>query len=351
MSAGAGGGVERLSVWFEAPKTIGVRRDRCPAPGPGEVRVRVRFCAISAGTELAAYRGQLDPDLERDETLGALREGGFRFPFQYGYASVGRVVAPEPTDADRPGRRVFAFTPHQTVFCAPAEDLHAVPDAVPDERAALFPYLETAVNLLLDGPPRVGDRVAVVGQGALGLALTAVLARFPLGALATVEPKAERRKLSRAFGARESVAPEAGPEAVRAALGGRAELVFEVSGSGAGLDLAVRLAAREGRVVAGSWHAGSPTPLDLGGWFHRGRVRIVSSQVSRLPPLPPAWTVERRRALAWSLLESVPLERLVDRVVPFGEAARAYATLDRGEAVSVLLSCEEGAAASTSPSS
>ena len=360
---------ERLSLWFEAPGRVGVRRSPLPEPGPGEARVRASVSAISTGTERAAFRGRLDPGWARDETLGALREGGFRYPFQYGYASVGVVdrVGPPPAAGSPPGarlragERVFGFVPHQSVFCAPAPELLRVPRGLPDERAALFPYLETAVNLLLDGAPRVGDRVAVVGQGVLGLSLTALLARFPLGGLVTVEPRGERRELSRAFGAPASVPPEGAEEAVRSELGGGAERVFEVSGHRAGLDLAIRLAAREGRVVAGSWLAGGTTELDLGGWFHRGRVGIVSSQVSRLPPLGPSWTVGRRRELAWSLLAGIPLESLVTDRFPLAEAERAYARLDGGEALAVLLtgggwesgpvpgSGEAGAAAASGP--
>lgn len=341
---------ERLSVWFEAPRRVQVRRDPVPEPAAGEVRVRTRVSAISTGTELAAYRGQLDPDWVRDETLGALREGGFRYPFRYGYASVGTVdrLGPEAgAGAPSPGERVFGFVPHQSVFCVPAGDLLPVPAGLPDERAALFPYLETGVNLLLDGAPKIGDRVAVVGQGVLGLALTALLARFPLGGLISVEPRPERRERSLEFGARASVPPLAAREEVRSAFGGGAELVFEVSGNRAGLDLAIRLAAREGRVIAGSWLAGAPTPLDLGGWFHRGRVRIVSSQVSRLPRLGPSWTVERRRGVAWSLLADVPLESLVSRRLPLAEAGVAYAALDGGDMLAAVLLSPAPAAAAT----
>ena len=82
---------ERLSVWFEGPRRIAVRRGPVPEPRAGEARVRTSVSAISAGTELAAWRGDLDPALPRDETLGAHTGGSFRFPFPYGYASVGRL--------------------------------------------------------------------------------------------------------------------------------------------------------------------------------------------------------------------------------------------------------------------
>ena len=337
---GSGAAGERLAVWFEGPQRVGIRRDPAPAPAAGEARVRSRVSAISTGSELAAYRGQLDPRLPRDEALGAHRDGSFEFPFPYGYASVGRVESlgsKPPEGAPEVGARVFGFVPHQSVFCSPAADLLRIPDGVSDERAALFPYLETAVNLLLDGVPRIGERVAVVGQGVLGLALTALLSRFPLGGLLAVEPRQERRRLSLEFGAQVSVSPAEAGDAVRSTLAGGAELVFEVSGTRPGLDLAIGLAAREGRVIAGSWLAGGPTPLDLGGWFHRGRVRILSSQVSHLPPLPPSWTVARRRALAWALLEEVPLESLVTHRFPLAEAEEAYRRLDGGEALAALL--------------
>ena len=331
---------ERLAVWFEEPRRIGVRREPAPEPAAGEARVRTSVSAISTGTELAAYRGRLDPELARDETLGAHRGGAFRFPFPYGYASVGRVDALGPTPpegAPAAGSRVFAFVPHQSIFCVPADELLPVPAGVPDERAALFPYLETAVNLLLDGAPRIGERVVVVGQGVLGLALTALLARYPLGGLIAVEPKPDRRRRSLAFGAQEAVAPEEASERVSRAFSGGAELAFEVSGSRSGLDAAIGAAARDGRVIAGSWLAGGPTPLDLGGWFHRGRVRIVSSQVSHLPPLGPGWTIERRRQLTWELLGGIPLETLVTLRVPLAEAGSAYARLDAGEELAALL--------------
>lgn len=334
----------RLAVWFEGPRRIGVRREPVPPLRPGEALVRTRLSAISAGTELAAYRGRLDPDERRDESLPALRGGTFRFPFPFGYAAVGVVERlaerppsgggpPPDAGALSPGDRVFAFVPHRTAFTAAAADLERPPAGIPDERAALFPYLETAVNLLLDGRPLAGERVAVLGQGALGLALTALLARFPLDDLAATDPDPARRARSREFGASSSVPPEE----AESRLGARADLVFEVSGNPAALDQALRLAAPEGRIVVGSWLAGAPAPLDLGGAFHRGRLRLVSSQVSRLPPLGPAWSVARRRRTAWRLLAEVPLERLVTLRAPFAEAASAYESLDRGGALAALL--------------
>ncbi len=329
---------ERLAVWFEGPRRIGVRTDSLPAPPPGRVQVRTRLAMISTGTELAAWRGDLDPDVVRDETIPALGGGGFRFPFAYGYATVGEVeeVGRGVPKESVPAGLVFAFVPHQTRFHADPAALLPVPAGLPEERGVRFPWCETAVNLLLDGRPRVGDRVVVIGQGALGLTLTALLARFPLGDLATIEPRADRRALSQRLGARSALAPAEAGSLRRSGPDG-ADLVFEVSGSASGLDLGIDLVAREGTLVAGSWLGKGRTALHLGGWFHRGRVKVVSSQVSHLPPLGPAWSVERRRSVAWSLLGELPLDKLPSFRTPFRDAATAYERLARGEALIATL--------------
>jgi threonine dehydrogenase-like Zn-dependent dehydrogenase len=63
----------------------------------------------------------------------------------------------------------------------------------------------------------------------------------------------------------------------------------------------------------------------LGGRFHRGRVRLRSTQVGRLPPeLAGRWSYERRRATVLDLLAVLPLDRLVSHRFAFEDAPAAY---------------------------
>ena len=101
------------------------------------------WSGISSGTELLAYRGEVDPDLPLDETLGALA-GTFAYPFRYGYSAVGRVV--RPAGPFQEGQRVFAFHPHQDRFVADAGDAVAVDDLDP-RAATLYPMVETALQV------------------------------------------------------------------------------------------------------------------------------------------------------------------------------------------------------------
>src|SRR5262249_51218121 len=141
-------------------------------------------------------------------------------------------------------------------------------------------HMETAVNLLLDGAPLLGERVLVLGQGTIGLLVTALAARFPLQALIAVEGVPARARLARALGATRVVAP--GEEARPGPDG--ADLAYELSGRPEALDVAVAAAGREARIVVGSWYGRKRAPVDLGGAFHRGRLRLLSSQVSHIAP-------------------------------------------------------------------
>ena len=67
-------------------------------------------------------------------------------------------------------------------------------------------------------------------------------------------------------------------------LPGGADLTYELSGAPAALDQAIRITGFSGRVVIGSWYGTKRASLDLGGRFHRSRIRLISSQVSSLSP-------------------------------------------------------------------
>ena len=94
-----------------------------------------------------------------------------------------------------------------------------------------------------------------------------------------------------------------------------------------------------GRVVIGSWYGVRQARLDLGGRFHRSRIRLIASQVSTLPAhVALRWDRQRRREAAWEFIRRLRPSRFIGRVVPFERAAEVYAELDRGpEAVLQVL--------------
>lgn len=319
-----------------------------PDPPAGGLLVESRCSAISAGTEMLIFQGRFPERMTLDATLPGYAGKPFAYPLAYGYANVGQVVALGPgADPAWIGRRVFAFQPHGSHFAVPAAEAIPVPDGVADEDAAFLAAMETAVNLVMDGRPLVGERVLLLGQGVVGLLTTAVLARFPLAALAVLESWPRRRQAALELGAGAAWGGEEGDWEEKAAAvlrtgtgDGGADLVFELSGRPALLDTAIDWAGYDGRIVVGSWYGTKTAPIDLGGRFHRNRLRLISSQVSTIAPtLCGRWSKQRRLAAAWDLITRVRPSRLVTHRFGIEEAQQAYEQLNNqpGETLQVLL--------------
>jgi hypothetical protein len=94
--------------------------------------------------------------------------------------------------------------------------------------------------------------------------------------------------------------------------------------------------------VVASWYGRKPVILDLGARFHRGRIRLRSSQVGRLAPeTGPRWDHGRRSAAVADLLPRLRLSGLVSHSVPFERAAKAYSVADHGGARQVIITYDE----------
>jgi 2-desacetyl-2-hydroxyethyl bacteriochlorophyllide A dehydrogenase len=332
----------RHSLYFTAPCRVEIREEPLIPPAADEVLVQTQISAISPGTEMLFYRGQIPAGMAADATIAAL-SGEVTYPFKYGYACAGQVIAAgAAVDPSWVGRRVFAFHPHESHFCARPDALIPFLFEMEMERAALLPNAETAVNLVMDGAPLVGERVVVFGQGIVGLMVTKLLASFPLGGLYAVDPLEGRLALAESFGAGQTFAPgEVSSGELLDVLGDlRADLVFELSGNPGALNEAIRHTGFGGRIVIGSWYGTKQATVDLGGYFHRSRIQILSSQVSTLAPhLQARWSKARRLSQAWTFLPTLPLDQLITHRFSIDQAADAYALVDQRpqDAVQVVL--------------
>lgn len=339
------GDVEGRALWFTAPRKAEFRTEIVTPPGPGEIRVRTIASAISHGTEMLVYRGQVSPDTTLD--LPTL-VGGYDFPIKFGYAAVGRVLdTGTGVEALAPGDLVFVHHPHQSVFKVPEEMPVRLPDGLNPITGLFTANLETAVNIVHDANIRLGETVVVFGQGVVGLLVAQLLKMAGAGQVLAVEPVKARRRLSLEVGADDVFGPDEDlmGRIFGATKGRGADVTVEVSGSPAALRSAVDATAEEGTVVVASWYGTKPVALDLGGRFHRGRLRLRSSQVGRVPPeLTPRWDRARRTRTVLDLLPRLRPERLVSHRFPFGEAQAAYRLVDEcpDETVQVVLDHGEG---------
>jgi threonine dehydrogenase-like Zn-dependent dehydrogenase len=289
-----------------------------PEPGPDDVVVATRHSAISRGTELLVYRGQVPPS-QYALMRAPFQSGEFPGPVTYGYLAVGTV---EDGPAELRGRDVFCLHPHQTRFVVPASAVTPVPDAVPAARAVLAGTVETAVNALWDAAPRVGDRVAVVGAGMVGAAVAALLAGIPGTRVELVDVDPGRAAVAAALGVGFALPDDAADGC---------DLVLHASATEAGLARALELLGVEGELVELSWYGDRAPRVPLGEGFHSGRLAIRASQVGRVSPSRRArWSHADRMALALRLLADPRFDALITAAVPFAALPGTMAELAAG---------------------
>jgi (R,R)-butanediol dehydrogenase/meso-butanediol dehydrogenase/diacetyl reductase len=252
-----------------------------PPPGPGELHLRVLWCGI-CGTDVEEYRhGPLFVPVAEPNPVTRRQA-----PLALGHEFSGEVVALGPgANRFKVGQRVAVDTliwcggcfwclRHQVNLCerlaalglmadgglaefcnVPETTCLPVPDNLSDEAAALAETLAVGVRALRRGRLTLGERIAVVGGGPVGLmALQAALASG--AATATlIEPRTDRREVGAAVGASSVVSPEASTELF-------ADLVIECSGNADAVPTALAAARKGGRVVLVGLYA-RPTSVAL----------------------------------------------------------------------------------------
>ena len=341
--------MKRKTLYFTAPEEIELREEPMLAPAPNEVLVETLLSAISAGTEMLVYRGRFQEVAETFDKISA----GLHYPVAYGYACIGRVID-AGSDVERAwiDRQIFSFQPHTSHFIADPATLLLLPPDLSPESACFLPSMETAVNLVQDAAPILGEAALVLGQGVIGLLTTALLKEFPLQALVTADNYPLRRKSSADLEVTASLDPKT-PEFYEDALSythdspaeisspaGRPgfDLTFELSGNPAALNDAISLTKFSGRIMIGSWYGQNQAPTNLGGSFHRSRIRLISSQVSTIAPeLSARWDKRRRFAAAWNAIRRIKPEKWVTHRIPFSQAGSAYKLLDASPAQTIQI--------------
>jgi len=346
------------SLLLEGPRTLRLRDEDARGLGPREVRVRSLVSGISHGTELNLYRGtSAFADRVFDRDLRAfVRPDPPRpaYPATLGYELVGTVdeISAEVREL-QPGDLVHVGAPHRDeavldldVAAASTYPPVLLPAGGPLERWLFVSLGAVALVAAHDARIRLGDHVAVIGLGAIGLLLVQMARRAGAQRITAVDPVAPRRELALELGADEALDPREAPDgsgaAIKRAAGG-ADVAVETSGTTAGLHDAIAAARLGGTVVTVGFYQGGAPELRLGEEWHHNRLDMVSSMGAWGAPHRafPAWDRPRVMRTVVDLLASGALrvDDLPIRHFPFEQAVEAYGWLDANpnEAVKVAL--------------
>lgn len=345
-----------------SPDVLTVREVETPRPGPADVLIRVAACAI-CGSDLSLMThpwpgqppyGQFIPGHEyagviaaKGDTVDELRVGDrVSVEAHYGCGRCRNCRRGNYTSCLNYGRRekghrANGFTTnggYAQYVVNHVNTVYPIPDSVGFEEASLITNLGCVLyGFETVGGYVVGDRVAVIGPGPLGLIAVEVAKALCAGKVYLIGTRASRLRVGASLGADRliDVNREDPVQIIQEESGGvGADLVIESSGSAQGLQMAIAMAKRMGKILLLGFPE-DPVSADFGslardnksiytvrgeGWGNVGRaVSLLASGRVDLKPL---------------VTHSFPLEKIEEGFKTFRERI--------GGAVKVVVKPNEG---------
>ncbi|MFF0717929.1 zinc-binding dehydrogenase [Micromonospora sp. NPDC003816] len=334
------------SAQYVGEQTFVVEETPVVPPGPGQVRLDVAYTGI-CGTDLHIAHGAMDQRVSVPAVIGHEMSGrvaevgagvdGFR---------VGDPVTVMPLDwcgecpACRAGHThichrldfVGIDSPGamQRSWTVSARLLVPLPADLPLVHAALVEPTAVAVHDVRRSRLVAGEHAVVIGAGPVGL-LIGTVARATGAEVTVLELDPRRRELATDLGltAVDPATVDVARYVREATAEAGADVVFEVSGSAAGIRTATDLLAVRGRLVVVAIHP-TPREVDLHRIFWR-ELEVIGVRVYERG--------DYAEAVRLVHTGQVPADRLVSRIVPLADVSRAFEALAAGGDVKVLVDC------------
>ncbi|MFA5786828.1 MAG: zinc-binding dehydrogenase [Actinomycetota bacterium] len=261
------------------PLSVELRRIGIPEIGPEDVLLEVAAVGV-CGSDIHQWQGRQSwpvnyPVVLGHEFAGIVQKVGERVAaWAPGDRVVSETAAIVDLDSPMTRRGLYNLDPARRGFGAaadggmtkyvrvPARCLHRVPDRVPWEKAALTEPCCVAYNAVVaNSPVAPGDRVVVLGPGAVGL-LCAAVARLRGAEVGVVGLQQDRLRLNtaQAYGCTAILGDAL--EWARATDGLGADVVIDAAGVSASLETALRLARPAGWITKVGW-GGQPLGCSL----------------------------------------------------------------------------------------
>ncbi|MDA0349961.1 MAG: alcohol dehydrogenase catalytic domain-containing protein [Verrucomicrobia bacterium] len=331
---------------YKGNRTVGVGESVVIPPAKGEVRLDVAYCGI-CGTDIHIFHGHMDQRVKTPLPIGhevsavvaEVGEGvsnvsvgdrvavrpllfGEASDFDKGHAHVGKNL--KFIGIDLPGGMQASWT-------VPAYTLHSLPDDLSLEHGAMIEPAAVACHDVRLGEVVVGENCVVIGGGPIGL-LIALVAKEKGAHVILSEVNESRLKLAASLGLG-AVNPLKTNlvEAVREATNGSmADCVFEVSGSGPGVEVMTELPNVRGRIVMVAIHP-QPKPVNLFKFFW-SELKLIGARL-----------YEERdfdEAIALAASGKLHLEKLITRISPIDVVQETFEIIEANpDGIKYLIDC------------
>lgn len=297
-----------------------------PKPGEGEALIRVRAAGI-CNTDIEIVKGYMAfegvpghefvgevlaaPD---DAWVGKRVVGGINASCgECEWCRAGRERHCPERDVLGIFRRDGAFAEK---LCLPVKNLHEVPDSLPDEVAVFAEPVAACYEILVQVDIKPCDRVAVIGDGKLGILAAQVLKGETKNLTVIGKHDEKLAILNDEFSMNAVKEKDLGDE--------KFDIAVECSGNPSGLALATRIVKPLGTIVLKSTCHEKPR-IDTSLWV----VNEINVVGSRCGPFAPALA-----ALETGAVDPLPL---IGETFPFSRAPAAFSAAQKPGAMKVLI--------------
>ena len=324
---------------YHGPHDVRLERVPVPEPREGEVLIRITRSGV-CGTDASEWKA--GPKVFPVDRVHP--HSGQSGPLILGHEFIGEVVSStDPRFA--PGQRVASGAGVSCGACARCREgrtnlcaqyythglnapggmaeyaavaagtLVPIPDGLGDDAAGLAQPLAVGLHAARRAGVRPGDRVVLIGAGAIGTFVLAGLAHLVEAEVAVVDFAGSRLERARRLGASRTIAVDAEDvEAELAALRAGVDVVIEASGAPGQLNRAIALARDGGTILQVGLPTG-PQEVDI----HQLVFREISIATTLAhvcaEDMPEALAILGATGLAGELLDSVrPLRELPEQL-------------------------------------
>ncbi|KMW56525.1 Threonine dehydrogenase [Candidatus Rhodobacter oscarellae] len=321
---------------YRGDKSFTVETVPAQAPGPSEVAVRTAFCGI-CGTDMHVYHGNMDARVGFERVIGHEMSGVIE-ALGDGVEGIapGQKVVVRPLDHCGECPACAAGHQHichklkflgldtngamQEIWVVPAHTIHALPDDMRLDHAALIEPVAVACHDVRMSGLQAGEDVVVIGGGPIGV-LVAMVARAAGGKVLLSEVNPNRLAIAEKLGFETINPAQADLQAeVNARTGSKgADVVFEVSGSQPGVDAMTAVAATRARIVMVAIHAAKPQ-IDMFQFFWR-ELKLIGARVYE--------PEDYDKAIEIVASGGVDAETFITDVAPLSDIQAAFESLDR----------------------
>jgi len=337
-----------ITSLYNGEKKFDIQPNQTPDPSEGEVQIKVAFSGV-CGTDMHIFHGMMDKRVPTPMTIGHEMSGTISKIAEgvNGY-DIGDKVVVRPLDnrAEKDSDKGYSHIckdlkfigidspgSMQSLWNVPAFTLHKLPAHTDLKLAALVEPLAVGCHdVKMSGLTK--EEVAVVlGGGPIGL-LVALVARNTGAKVFISEVNPVRLDLAKELGfdtlnpLEEDVVARIDKET----NGRLADVVFEVAGVQATVDLMPMIAGIRGRIVMVAIH-GEPRPVNLFQFFWK-ELKLIGARVYEEDDFDKAIELVSDGLL--------PLDKLITRVANLSDIQSVFEGIDNNpNGMKVLMDCQK----------